>query len=358
MWSPTATTNGVSDVNPPSSGQIRISVIIPVLNEEVMIGKSLTCLAQSSFRRSCFEVVVVDNGSRDRTLEIVASFSKQLQIRWLQRAGVNISALRNLGAQSARGEILAFLDADCLAPESWLENATRYLLAQPECIVGSRYSIPVDSRWVGRSWYGVGYAPIDGDVAYVPSGDLFIRRSTFLRVGGFDERLATSEDCEFCFRARAAGVAVRAVSELAVIHLGTPQTVLQFYCKHRWHGAHVAKVFLQNMKSVPHLRAVAYALFTLTGLAGVLGGLGAGLILGKYRILELSAASMVGAALACSVGKLRCVAGKRFWFTVLPLTVLYMTYGMARASALLGVGRGGSRDKNEETESDSQLASQ
>jgi glycosyltransferase involved in cell wall biosynthesis len=312
-----------------------ISVIIPALNEASMIGKCLASLSQTRFPRSRFEVVVADNGSTDRTLDVVQSFSAKLDVKVLQQPGVTISALRNLGAGVARGKVLAFLDADCVVPESWLADVARQMSAGPERVIGSRYRIPERSSWVARSWYGVCYPPLDGEVTYVPSGDLVILQSAFDRIGGFDEELATSEDCEFCLRARAAGMPVHAIAELAVIHLGTPQTLAQFYRKHRWHGMHVAKVFVQNMGSVPHLRAVANALFFLICSVGLLAGAGVGLAIGRYWMMAVPLAAVFGFSFLCSIRKLRGVPGRDFWPTLSPLTVLYFIYGMARANALL-----------------------
>jgi GT2 family glycosyltransferase len=315
---------------------VRISVVIPALNEEKMIGRCLECLARSSFPPDSFEVIVVDNGSTDRTLEIAHSFSRQLSISTFQQSGVHISALRNLGAAASKGEILAFLDADCMVPEDWLERAFGQLHSETAGVVGSYYAIPSGSRWVARTWYGAGHPPKDGNVAYVPSGDMLVRRSTFFQLRGFDEHLETSEDCEFCLRARKAGLLVHAVAGLAVIHLGTPQTLGQFYRKHLWHGTHVAKVYFQNKQAVTHLRAVAFAIYMLLSCAGVLTGLGLALIFGKYVFLAVALAAMIAAPLASSVRMLSAAHGRTFWRSLLPITALHVVYGMARAAALLG----------------------
>src|SRR5438270_12097072 len=103
-------------INPVSTSLVSISIIIPALNEEKMIGRCLESLTRLAFARDRFEVLVVDYGSRDNTLAIVESFTDRLNLKVLQQAGVRISALRNLGARSAAGDFLAFLDAACLAP--------------------------------------------------------------------------------------------------------------------------------------------------------------------------------------------------------------------------------------------------
>lgn len=323
-----------------SVASLRISVIIPALNEEEMIGKCLDCLAQSAFSRNSFEVIVVDNGSSDRTLEIGRSYSSRLSIKVLQKVGVNISALRNLGAAEAEGEILAFLDADCLVAEDWLQNAVRHLQSEDAGIVGGNISIPHDSRWVARAWYGVGYAPKSGEVSYVPSGNLLIRRSQFIQVGKFNEELKTSEDVDLCVRARTAGLSIRAVAEIAVVHLRTPQTLLAFYRRERWHGTHVVKALLGNRHELAHFRAAAFALCVLVCCFGVVTGLVRGLMFRQYMLFAAASVGLIAAPLACSIRKLRTLGGWTFVRTLLPLTVLHLVYGVARARALLNMGRG------------------
>jgi glycosyltransferase involved in cell wall biosynthesis len=322
----------------PAMDSVRVSVIIPALNEEAMIGKCLNCLEQSEFPRDSFEVIVVDNGSTDRTLEIVHSYSSRLNSKVLQKAGVNISALRNLGAAEAKGDILAFLDADCLAPRDWLRTATQQLQSADSGIVGGKYSIPRDSRWVARAWYGVGYVPNSGEVSYVPAGNLVVRRSRFLQVGGFNEKLRTTEDFDLCVRARNAGLPIRAVAEMAVVHLGTPQTLGAFYRRECWLGTHVVKAFRGNLRERAYFRAVGFALCVVVCCLGVVAGLGLGLIFRQYTLLSAALAVLMVAPLACSLRKLRAVHGRTFWMTLLPLTVLHLVYGVARARALLNLG--------------------
>jgi glycosyltransferase involved in cell wall biosynthesis len=316
-------------------GSICVSVIIPALNEEAMIGRCLGSLIGSKCPTDGFEVILVDNGSTDHTLEVARSFSGHLNLTILQRPCINISGLRNEGAAAAKGEILAFLDADCLVPSDWIVNACCHLSSEGAGVIGGNIDIPGESRWVARAWYGIGYAPRDGEVTYVPSGNMLMRRSSFRRIGGFDESLKTSEDCELCFRAKESGMTVRAIGEMAVIHVRTPQTLTQFYLRERWHGTHVVKVFLANIKARPNLRAVVFAFYMLVCGAVTTIGLVLALFFGQYVALSIGVGGVITVPLLCSVRKLRAVRGKKYWATLIPLTVLHMVWGFARARALL-----------------------
>jgi len=322
-----------------ANSRIRISVIIPALNEAEMIGRSLDHLALSDFPPNAFEVIVVDNGSTDRTREIASSYVGRLNISVLLRPGINISALRNAGVSEAQGEILAFLDADCLVPADWLKNAEIHLSNENAGIVGGSISIPADSRWPAWAWYGVGYAPKDATVSYVPSGNMLMRRATFMRLQGFDENLKTSEDWDLCSRGRAAGISIRAVAAMAVVHLRTPQTLAEFCRRERWHGAHVAKMFQKNVRELSSLRTVMFAGYTLACSAAVMAGIAVAFLTRSYGLLAISLAALLAGALACTLRKVRSVHGRDFWLSLLPLTVLHIAYGLARAQALLNVGR-------------------
>jgi glycosyltransferase involved in cell wall biosynthesis len=322
---------------PDVADSTRVSVIIPALNEEEMIGRCLGNLAESHFPASAFEVVLVDNGSTDRTVEVAESFASRLRLTILRRPGVTISALRNLGAAAAKGNILAFLDADCLVPPNWLELACSNLASEESGVIGGYIDIPKDSRWVARAWYRVGYAPKNGVVTYVPSGNMLVRRTNFLRIGGFNEALKTSEDCELCFRAREAGMTVRAVAEMVVVHLRTPQTLAQFYHRERWHGTHVAKVFFANVRAMANARAVMFAVYVLACEFGIILGLVLVCLSRQFLLLGVSSVAFLAGPLAIAVRKLKSVHGRQFWLNLFPLTLLHTVWGLARARSLLSI---------------------
>jgi glycosyltransferase involved in cell wall biosynthesis len=320
---------------PVSSPAVSISIIIPALNEERMIGRCLESLAKLAFSRDRFEVLVVDNGSRDKTLDIAESFQNRLNLRVLQKTNVRISALRNLGARAAAGEILAFLDADCLAPEDWLDRILELAHADGAGVLGAHYLLPENSSWVGRTWHRYQEEPKSGDVSHVPAGDLIMRREDFLKLGGFDETIQTNEDYELCERARKSGMQVRAFPRIGVVHLGTAQSLRVFFCKQAWHGTHVIKVFLRDVMKSHNRKVVFFAAYTLLCLFAVIFGVVATAI--SHRIWWLLAAGFAALCLPPAVLAARQLLPSRRWPDFFPLFVLYLTYGMARARALLSI---------------------
>jgi len=316
---------------------IRVSIIIPAFNEARMIGKCLDSLTRLEFPRDQFEVILVDNGSEDATVQIAESFADRLNMTILEKYAVKISALRNLGASSARGDILAFLDADCLPPATWLTDILALTPADGSGVVGAHYVLPEDSTWVGRTWHVYQEAPKAGDVSHVPAGDLVMRREDFLRVRGFDESIQTNEDYELCDRVRKAGMPVRAFPKIGVVHLGTAQSLKIFYRKQRWHGTHVVKVFLRDVLHSDNKKAVLFAIYTLVCVVAF--GITSAMALFKFSrvtpIITLGALMLPPVLMA-----LPKVWERKKFGDFVPLATLYLTYGLARARALLNAMKG------------------
>ncbi len=166
--------------------RVRISIIVPVLNEERTIAATLKSLASLAVR----EVIVVDGGSSDRTRETVARTPATLASSPSPR-----SRQMNHGANLASGEILLFLHADTRLPSSAV-NDICLALRDPQC-VGGRFDVKLDSagwrfQMIGRlinlrsRWTKVG----TGDQA------IFVRREVFDGMGGFPD-IPLMEDIAF-----------------------------------------------------------------------------------------------------------------------------------------------------------------
>jgi glycosyltransferase involved in cell wall biosynthesis len=95
-----------------------ISVVVPAYNEESNIAACLVSLHRQTLPRSEYEIIVVDGNSRDRTRELAAPLADLVFVQTSERVG----GARNDGAMKARGEILAFTDADSVVPPDWLER--------------------------------------------------------------------------------------------------------------------------------------------------------------------------------------------------------------------------------------------
>jgi glycosyltransferase involved in cell wall biosynthesis len=318
--------------NKSAEDQPVISVIIPAFNEERMIGRCLAALAAQDVSLDIFEVIVVDNGSSDHTLEVARTFADSLKLTLLSNPGLKISALRNLGATSSKAKFLAFLDADCIAPRSWLRNALGRLESGDGGVIGSFYTIPAGSSWLARAWYGDFPRSKQGRVSYVPSGTLIVSRSVFLAVGGFDATIETSEDVELCRRISDAGYSVVGDASLSTVHLGTPQTLRAFYQKQRWHGNGIRQALFREKlrrcfaKTLLQTSLFLFAILVFVGLIPV------AVIAHNFILLALP---VIFLGCCSAFLAMRAVSQRGKWKLFAPLMFLYLVYGLARSLSLI-----------------------
>jgi len=162
-----------------------------------------------------------------------------------------------------------------------------------------------------------------------------MRREDFLRLGGFDETIQTNEDYELCERARKAGMQVRAFPQIGVIHLGTAQSLRVFFRKQAWHGTHVIKVFLRDVIRSHNRKAVFFAAYTLLSILAVIAG--AAWTLTWHGPWWVPVAAFTALCLPPMALSARNILSSRRSSDFFPLFALYLTYGIARAKALLSI---------------------
>jgi rSAM/selenodomain-associated transferase 2 len=174
----------------------RLSVVIPVLDEAANIERLLRDLGE---RWPDAEALVVDGGSRDGTLAVVA---RHASVRGLTaRAGR--ARQMNAGAQAARGDVLLFLHADTRLPDRALE-AVELALRDPT-VVGGRFDVRFDSPRVIMRMVAE-FMNVRSRLTRIATGDqvIFVRRTVFEALGGFPE-IPLMEDVEFSRRLKRAG---------------------------------------------------------------------------------------------------------------------------------------------------------
>lgn len=198
----------------------RVSVVIPAYNAEDTLAECLERVFESSY--DGIEVILVDDGSTDRTREIAARFP----VRLVSTAGrVGPAAARNAGAGAAGGDILFFIDADVmLRPES-IERLVRRLDEGDVDAVCGVQSAEMRHRNLPslykNLWIRWTYLRCTGDVPLFYTTAAAIRRPAFLRAGGFDPGYASPslEDTAFGQKLARLGVRVRVQPDLEVEHV-------------------------------------------------------------------------------------------------------------------------------------------
>lgn len=168
---------------------MRISVVIPVLNEAASIGQ---CLVQFEGADGV-EVLVVDGGSTDQTQAAVTASGIG---RWIASPDAGRAAQMNFGARQASGEVLLFLHADTLLPEQGL-TLIRQVMADAE-VVGGRFQLGLSERTPAFRLIAF-FSTLRSKYLGITYGDqaIFVRRVVFEAVGGYPP-LKLFEDSEFC----------------------------------------------------------------------------------------------------------------------------------------------------------------
>jgi glycosyltransferase involved in cell wall biosynthesis len=195
-----------------------VSVVVPVRNGERTIGDNLASIIRADYPSDRREVLVVDNASTDQTGAIVSRYP----VRYLYEPRRGPSAARNRGIEESRGELVAFIDADCIATTLWLrELAAGFadhdvfavageILCYPPATPAQRYHALRKERWQAYALALERPFPVTANVAF--------RTETFDRIGRFDQRLRAGEDKDFGWRFFDAGLKLAYGDRALVFH--------------------------------------------------------------------------------------------------------------------------------------------
>lgn len=302
---------------------MKISFVIPTLNEENNIESVLNSIKESVIcNKFNYEIIVVDNGSTDKTVEIAKHHGAKVFLR----PGISISALRNYGARKSTGSLLVFLDGDiCLTP-SWGLNigyTIKILNKNPQIITGSLCGIKVDASWIEQRWFKPRLKK--QSVNYINSGHMIILKKYFYILGGFNEKIETGEDYELCKRASKQGARIINNQELSVVHLRYPKTIKDFFKREQWHGkgdlSPLSKIFASK---VPLLSFVVSGCLVVSIIATI-----------WTKNLNFLVFYLLLAGAICSAASIhRC---KDFGIDMLACTFLFWVYFIARSFSFINI---------------------
>ncbi len=243
-----------------------VSIVIPAYNEQDYIGVTLASIRKYA-PTTPYEIIVVDNGSNDNTVEIVHHYLARV----VNCPEGTIAAVRNKGVSESRGDILVFLDADVLVTKKWQEGigqVVNQLLQTPMLITGSRCGIPNRKNWINHYWFKL---LATNNAPYINSGHLITTRQLFDKVGGFSEHLLTAEDYDFCQKSKTVGAKISPSLSIPVVHEGYPETIRDFIQRECWHGKEDFKSIQSILKSKVAWIAIFHVLlFLFCGLYVVL----------------------------------------------------------------------------------------
>jgi len=212
----------------------KISLYIPCYNVEGYLAPVIEAALKQTLAPD--EILIVDDGSRDRTLEIAAKFPVTI-LKHERNKG--LAAARNTALRAARNELVASLDADCAPQLRWLELLSEPLSDPNVAMAGGRLIetalISVADRWrkahMPQDWGDTRLA----NPRFIFGSNTIVRRSAVLEAGAYDESMRTNgEDVDLSLRLRARGYSLVYEPTAVVHHLrrDTVSSVLNAYW--RW----------------------------------------------------------------------------------------------------------------------------
>jgi glycosyltransferase involved in cell wall biosynthesis len=308
-----------------------VSFIIPVLNGEKDIGRCLDSIRRQESPSEEYEIIVMDNGSTDKTHQIVRGLGFDFQIV----LGVRVGALRNRGVARARGDYVAFVDADVELMPCWLRAGLAAFDNSYTVAAGCFPKVPLSATWVQQTWdiqqRGSQHNANPKPVSWLPSMNLIVRRSVFLEVGGFNEQLETAEDVDLCYRLGQRGT-ILCNPTMEAIHWGEAPDLRTFWRKEVWRGKGNLKGVVSHGLRWDELPSVGYPLYILCFLLALCISCVLDVAKQHFVFTPFSFGMLILPALMLALTTMRRARRPRAF---LRLFLLYLVYGFARAYSIV-----------------------
>ncbi len=195
-----------------------LSIVIGTHNSEEYIERCIKSLISQSCPRKEFEIIVIDDGSTDRSVELSRNSGADLVIK---TDPCTISKARNLGVKNSKGKFLAFIDSDCEANDGWVNSIIKELQELP-AITGPVLNGNSHNR-VAWAEYFLEFGEFHerkkrSQIRFMPGCNGAFRRETFLQAGGFPD-LRASEDVLLGESLKKAQVGIQFIPEVKIKHL-------------------------------------------------------------------------------------------------------------------------------------------
>jgi glycosyltransferase involved in cell wall biosynthesis len=212
----------------------RVSVVVCNYNGGATLDETLQSLLRLDYPD--YEVIYVDDGSTDDSLQIAKRYESRLRIVAQENRGLSVA--RNVGAHAATGAIVAYIDSDAYADPDWLRFLVLRLQSGGFAGVGGPNLTPPGDGQLAQ-W--IGYCPgnpthvLEDDVRadHIAGVNMAFRRDLLLELGGFDPvHRAAGDDVDICWRFRDAGYELAFAPAAVVWHHRRPS--LRRYLKQQW----------------------------------------------------------------------------------------------------------------------------
>jgi len=167
-----------------------ISVVIPAYNEENYIEVCLESVLAQDFPKNDYEVIVVDNNSTDNTASLVKKRFPQVRLVNEKKQGVVFARIK--GVAEAKGEIIAFIDADSIAPKNWLAKINKGYADKRTVAVGGTLIYEPKKGFIAQTERVINFFY---HLSKIPPGTNFsFKKEAYQKIGGFSQKINMNED--------------------------------------------------------------------------------------------------------------------------------------------------------------------
>lgn len=215
-----------------------ISVIVPAYNAEKTINSTINSLLRQNFPKKSYEIILVDDGSNDKTVELASKFP----IKIIRSVHKGPAFSRNLGAKKSKGDIILFIDSDCIADKNWIRHMIEPFKDSDVVGVSGKYrTLNQDSIIARFSGYEIEERHVNMEkkkvIDFIGTFSAGYRKKIFLKFGGFDIRFKTSsgEDAELSYRIAKFGYKM-VFQPSAIVYHPHPDSLLKYLKQKYYRG--------------------------------------------------------------------------------------------------------------------------
>ena len=221
---------------PPLSQTPSVSVVVCACDAELTLQLCLESLVRLSYPR--LDLILIDDGSRDGTAAIAERFPS---VRVIRQANRGLSVARNIGAEAATGDIVAYTDADCVVDPDWVRFLVRQFQTGGHAAVGGPNLPPPETTLVPAAVAASPGGPThvlltDTLAEHIAGCNMAFRRDLLLQSGGFDPQFrAAGDDIDICWRLQDAGHTIGYAAAAMVWHFRR-STVEAYFAQQKGYG--------------------------------------------------------------------------------------------------------------------------
>ncbi|WP_176505323.1 glycosyltransferase [Candidatus Methanoperedens sp. BLZ2] len=183
-----------------------VSIIVPVLNGANHINNLMNSLMNINYPKNKYEILIVDNESMDKTVELIKKFQRNIpQLKLFFEKRRSSYAARNMGVMNAKGEIIVFTDADCVVDKNWLINIVKSFSENSVgCVAGeilsAKWNNIVEEYYAKKDIMSQKNTLNSEFLPYPMTANVAYRKEIFNKIGYFDEELISGGDADFAWR--------------------------------------------------------------------------------------------------------------------------------------------------------------